>query len=163
MILEKSYKLFIMRHGESLGNLENRFTGLLDVDITEKGFIDAYLAGIKIKNLKYGFDICYTSLLKRAIKTSFAFLESINKLDIKIVKTKYLNERNYGKILGMNKLESYIKYGKDSTSNWLNSYYHKPLKIKKDDERFVLFKNKKKVNILISESLKDVSKRIEKF
>ncbi|ALP70020.1 2,3-bisphosphoglycerate-dependent phosphoglycerate mutase [Candidatus Nasuia deltocephalinicola] len=158
-------KLVLLRHGESLGNLENRFTGVLDVDLTEKGYLDSYKCGIKLKKLEYDFDICYTSNLKRAIKTCWAVFDALNKNYIKLIKIKNLNERNYGKILGMNKIESVLKFKKKNVDNWLNAYNYRPPKIDILNKYWKTFnkKNNLKKIKLGSESLNDVLKRVFTF
>ncbi|AGS33210.1 2,3-bisphosphoglycerate-dependent phosphoglycerate mutase [Candidatus Nasuia deltocephalinicola str. NAS-ALF] len=155
-------KLILLRHGESLGNLDNRFTGILDVDLTEKGYLDSYKCGIKLKKLEHDFDICYTSNLKRAIKTCWAVFDALNKNYIKLIKIKNLNERNYGKILGMNKIESVLKFKKKNVDNWLNMYNYKPPKTDILNKYWKTFQKKyilKKIK-LNSESLDDISKRV---
>ncbi|QSF25247.1 phosphoglyceromutase [Candidatus Nasuia deltocephalinicola] len=161
---KKIFKIVLIRHGESLGNLENRFTGWLDVDLTKNGFLESYKAGIKLKNLKYDFDLCYTSKLKRAIKTSWSILDAMNLNHIKIIKSVDLNERNYGGISGMNKLESVIKYGKFKVNNWLNKYKFKPpVPVSFDKKLKILKKKYKNKKIPLNESLEDLSKRILNF
>ncbi len=162
--MEKIFKIVLVRHGESLGNIENRFTGWLDVDLTKKGYISSYKAGIKLKDLKYNFDICYTSMLKRAIKTSWAILDALNLSHIKIIKDVNLNERHYGELSGMNKLEAAIKYGSKNINNWLNKYDEKPPSLKEDDARLKILKKKyKNKKIPNTESLEDLLKRVLKF
>ncbi len=162
--MEKIFKVVLVRHGESLGNIDNRFTGWLDVDLTKNGYKMSYYAGIKLKKLKYNFDICYTSLLKRAIKTSWAILDALNLSHIKIIKNINLNERQYGELSGMNKLEAVIKYGNKNVNNWLNKYNNMPPMLNYDDVRLKKLKKKyKNKNIPKTESLNDLSLRILKF
>ncbi|WP_259286301.1 2,3-bisphosphoglycerate-dependent phosphoglycerate mutase [Candidatus Nasuia deltocephalinicola] len=162
--MEKIFKIVLVRHGQSLGNVENRFTGWLDVDLTKNGYTLSYDAGVKLKKLKYNFDICYTSMLRRAIKTSWAILDALNLSHIKIVKDINLNERHYGELSGMNKLEASIKYGSKNINNWLNMYNKKPPSLKEGDIRLkrlkIKYKNKKIPN---TESLDDLFIRVLKF
>ncbi len=162
--MEKIFKVVLVRHGQSLGNIDNRFTGWLDVDLTKSGYILSYDAGIKLKKLKYTFDICYTSLLRRAIKTSWAILDAMNLSHIKIIKDINLNERHYGELSGMNKLEAVIKYGNKNINNWLNVCNKKPPTLKVDDIRLERLKKKyKNKKIPKSESLDDLLLRVLKF
>ncbi len=162
--MEKIFKIVLVRHGESLGNIENRFTGWLDVDLTKNGYMLSYYAGIKLKKLKYNFDICYTSTLRRAIKTSWAILDALNLSHIKIIKDTNLNERHYGELSGMNKLEASMKYGSKNINNWLNVYNKKPPSLKEGDIRLKRlrkkYKNKKIPN---TESLDDLFIRVLRF
>ena len=96
-------KLVLIRHGESEWNKLNLFTGWMDVDLSEKGVEEAKLAGKTLKDEGYDFDICYTSTLKRSIKTSFLILDKLNQLYIPIIRDFHLNERHYGAIQGFNK------------------------------------------------------------
>ncbi|WP_259292773.1 2,3-bisphosphoglycerate-dependent phosphoglycerate mutase [Candidatus Nasuia deltocephalinicola] len=162
--MENTFRVVLVRHGQSLGNIENRFTGWLDVDLTKKGYILSYEAGIKLKKLKYIFDICYTSLLKRAIKTSWAILDAMGLSHIKIIKNINLNERHYGELSGMNKLEAVVKYGNKNINSWLNIYNKKPPSLKDGDARLLRLKKKyKNKKITKTESLSDLSLRVLKF
>ncbi|WP_259286069.1 2,3-bisphosphoglycerate-dependent phosphoglycerate mutase [Candidatus Nasuia deltocephalinicola] len=162
--MEKIFKIVLVRHGESLGNIENRFTGWLDVDLTKSGYISSYNAGIKLKKLKYNFDICYTSMLRRAIKTSWAILDALSLSHIKIIKDVNLNERHYGELSGMNKLEAAVKYGSKNINNWLNKYDKVPPYLKEGDIRLKRLKKKyKNKKIPKTESLDNLLKRILKF
>ena len=105
------YKLVMMRHGESEWNRENRFTGWTDVDLTESGVAEAHRAGHLLKERGYRFDLAFTSVLKRAIKTLDAALEEIDQLWIPVEKHWRLNERHYGALQGKNKLEAVEKFG----------------------------------------------------
>ncbi|WP_259289059.1 2,3-bisphosphoglycerate-dependent phosphoglycerate mutase [Candidatus Nasuia deltocephalinicola] len=162
--MEKIFKVVLVRHGKSLGNIENRFTGWLDVDLTKSGYALSYEAGIKLKKLKYTFDVCYTSMLRRAIKTSWAILDAMNLSHIKIIKNVNLNERHYGELSGMNKLESVIKYGNKNINNWLNMCNKKPPSLKRDDIRLIRLRKKyKNKKIPKTESLDDLLLRVLKF
>jgi len=112
--------LVIVRHGQSAWNLENRFTGWIDVDITEKGEEEARNAGEKLKGKK--FDLAFTSDLKRAQRTLSIILETIGQTNIPVTKNVALNERHYGDLQGANKAETAAKYGEDQVHIWRRSY-----------------------------------------
>jgi len=103
------YKLVLIRHGQSSFNEENIFTGWTDVELTKTGIEEANIAGEILKNNSYKFDICFTSTLKRSIKTSFIILDKLNQLYIPLIKDFHLNERHYGAIQGLNKKETSLK------------------------------------------------------
>jgi 2,3-bisphosphoglycerate-dependent phosphoglycerate mutase len=113
-------KLILLRHGESQWNLENRFTGWVDVPLSPKGEEEARNAGEKLKNIQ--IDKRYTSVLKRAIDTDLIAMEVAGKLDVPIEKDKALNERHYGALQGLNKEETAQKYGKEQVHLWRRSY-----------------------------------------
>jgi 2,3-bisphosphoglycerate-dependent phosphoglycerate mutase len=115
-------KLVILRHGESQWNLENRFTGWVDVPLTEKGIEEAKAAGLLLKSTGLEFDFTYTSLLKRAIKTHFLALEQMDRLWYPVSRSWRLNERHYGALQGLNKEETAKKYGDDQVKIWRRSY-----------------------------------------
>ncbi len=113
-------KLILLRHGESQWNLENRFTGWVDVPLSPRGEEEARNAGEKLKNIQ--IDKRYTSVLKRAIDTDLIAMEVASKLDVPIEKDKALNERHYGALQGLNKEETAQKYGKEQVHLWRRSY-----------------------------------------
>lgn len=113
-------KLFLVRHGQSLWNLENRFTGWQDIDITETGIEEAKKAGLALKGKK--IDIAFTSVLIRAKHTLSIILEEMNRPDIPIIMDKALNERSYGDLEGLNKAETAEKYGEEQVHAWRRSY-----------------------------------------
>ncbi|MDM1555038.1 2,3-bisphosphoglycerate-dependent phosphoglycerate mutase [Chryseobacterium indologenes] len=113
-------KLFLVRHGQSLWNLENRFTGWQDIDITETGIEEAKNAGIALKKEK--IDIAFTSVLLRANHTLSIILDVLGKPNIPIVMDKALNERSYGNLEGLNKAETALKYGDEQVHTWRRSY-----------------------------------------
>jgi 2,3-bisphosphoglycerate-dependent phosphoglycerate mutase len=115
-------KLVLMRHGESQWNLENRFTGWVDVDLTEKGVGEARRAGETLRREGYDFDIAYTSLLTRAIRTLWIAQEALDRRWIPVVKHWRLNERHYGALQGLNKAETAKKYGDEQVLVWRRSY-----------------------------------------
>ena len=161
---KKIYKLVLVRHGQSSFNQENLFTGWTDVDLTKIGIEEAELAGKILKENSFKFDICYTSSLKRSIKTSFIILEQLDQLYIPIIKDFHLNERHYGAIQGLNKKETSIKYGKDLVYKWRRSYSIPPPKLDENDERnpanIEQYKHINKSELPLTESLEDTVKRV---
>ena len=158
------YKLVLIRHGQSSFNQENLFTGWTDVDLTDIGIEEAEIAGEILKNNSFKFDICYTSSLKRSIKTSFIILDKLNQLYIPIIKNFHLNERHYGAIQGLNKKETAIKYGKKLVYEWRRSYSTPPPKLNLDDIRNPAnneqYKYINKTELPLTESLEDTVKRV---
>lgn len=130
------YKVVLLRHGESLWNKENRFTGWTDVDITEKGYQEAKKAGEVLKAEGFKFDIAYTSVLKRAIRTLWIVLDELDLMWIPVVRNWRLNERHYGALQGLNKAETAKKYGEDQVKIWRRSYDIQPPALEKNDERY---------------------------
>ena len=147
--------LILVRHGQSLWNQERRFTGFVDIELTEKGKSEAYDAGLLIKALNIKFDACFTSQLKRAINSLSIILETLEKSNIEINKAWELNERHYGGLTGLNKDETIKKFGNKQVKIWRRSFDTRPPPM---DEKH-LYKNKIKSNIL-SESLSDTVKRV---
>ncbi|MDD5441202.1 MAG: 2,3-diphosphoglycerate-dependent phosphoglycerate mutase, partial [Candidatus Omnitrophica bacterium] len=129
-------KLVLLRHGESIWNLENRFTGWTDVGLSEKGVEEAERAGRWLKEEGYTFDIAFTSVLKRAIKTLWITLEHMDLMWIPVYRTWRLNERHYGALQGLNKIETAQKYGDEQVLIWRRSYDVPPNPLTRDDERF---------------------------
>ena len=130
------YKIVLIRHGESTWNKENRFTGWTDVDLSEKGVAEAIEGGQVLKCEGYVFDIGYTSLLKRAIKTYNHVTEQLDQLWIPVKRSWRLNERHYGALQGLNKSETADKYGEDQVKIWRRSYDIPPPVLTVDDERY---------------------------
>lgn len=128
-------QLVLIRHGESAWNLENRFTGWVDVDLTPNGTQQAILAGQKLKNAGFSFDIAYTSVLKRAIHTLWHVQEQMDLMWIPTVHSWRLNERHYGALAGLNKAETAQKYGDDQVHIWRRSYDVRPPELEEDDPR----------------------------
>ena len=128
-------KLVLVRHGESQWNLENRFTGWTDVDLTQKGVEEAKKGGQTLKEGGFIFDVAYTSYQKRAIKTLNYILEEIDQLYLPIYKTWRLNERHYGALQGLNKAETAKKYGDEQVHIWRRSFDVAPPKLEDGDER----------------------------
>ena len=117
-----AYELVMMRHGESQWNLENRFTGWVDVDLTPKGIQEAQKAGALLKASGYEFDVCYTSMLKRANRTLWQALDAMDRMWLPVVHSWRLNERHYGALAGLDKSETAAKYGEAQVKIWRRSY-----------------------------------------
>lgn len=115
-------KLVLIRHGESQWNKENKFTGWVDVDLSEKGYIEAQNASKILKNNNFVFDYGYTSVLKRAIRTLWIILDQLNQMWLPIEKSWCLNERHYGKLQGINKEEAIKQYGSETIQKWRRSF-----------------------------------------
>ena len=128
-------KLVLMRHGESIWNLENRFTGWKDVDLTEKGVEEARRAGRVLRDEGVDFDLAYTSLLTRAIRTLWLAQEEMDRRWVPVVKHWRLNERHYGALQGLNKAETAAKFGDEQVLVWRRSYDVPPPALSRDDER----------------------------
>ena len=160
-------KLVMIRHGQSQWNLENRFTGWKDVDLSEQGVQEAKKAGEDLKKDGFVFDIAYTSFQKRAIKTLNIVLEEIDELYIPVVKSWRLNERHYGALQGLNKAETAKKYGDEQVHIWRRSFDVPPPALDDDDERNVRFdakyKNLDPKDMPKGESLKDTINRVMPF
>jgi 2,3-bisphosphoglycerate-dependent phosphoglycerate mutase len=129
-------KLVLVRHGESSWNKENRFTGWTDVDLSEKGRQEAREGGQVLKKEGYTFDVAYTSVLKRAIRTLWTVLDEMDLMWIPVHRTWRLNERHYGALQGLNKAETAAKFGEDQVKIWRRSYDIPPPALTADDERF---------------------------
>jgi 2,3-bisphosphoglycerate-dependent phosphoglycerate mutase len=129
------YKLVLLRHGESVWNQENRFTGWTDVGLTEKGLAEANMAGKLMKDAGFAFDVAYTSVLKRAIKTLWTALEVMDRMWIPIHHSWRLNERHYGALQGLNKAETAARFGEDQVKIWRRSYDTPPPALTDGDPR----------------------------
>lgn len=132
-------KLVLCRHGESEWNLKNLFTGWVDVDLTQKGNDEAIAAGQLLAELGYEFDIAYTSVLKRAIRTLWHILDQMDLMWIPVVRDWRLNERHYGALQGLNKAETAAKYGEEQVHIWRRSYDIPPPALDADDKRHPRF------------------------
>lgn len=133
------YTLVLVRHGQSVWNLENRFTGWTDVDLTELGKAEAAEAGKLLKDGGYDFDIAYTSVLKRAIKTLNIIQDEMNLDWIPVVRAWQLNERHYGALQGLNKADTARKFGEEQVKIWRRSYDVTPPALELTDERHPKF------------------------
>jgi len=157
-------KLVLVRHGQSAWNQENRFTGWKDVDLTEQGISEARRAGELLKEAGFEFDVAYTSVLKRAIRTLWTILDSMDQMWIPVIRNWRLNERHYGALQGLNKTETAQKYGEDQVLVWRRSYDIPPPAMEKSDERYagnqrVYRDNLKEDEIPLTESLKETVAR----
>jgi 2,3-bisphosphoglycerate-dependent phosphoglycerate mutase len=133
------HTLVLLRHGESVWNFENRFTGWTDVDLSEKGRAEAKAAGVLLRESGYTFDIAYTSLLKRAIRTCFIALDELDLLWIPTIRDWRLNERHYGALQGLDKAETAAKHGDEQIKIWRRSYDIPPPPLTEDDPRHPRF------------------------
>lgn len=156
-------KLVLLRHGESIWNQENRFTGWTDVDLTEKGINEAKAAGQLLRSNGFSFDLAHTSVLKRAIRTLWLALDEMDRMWIPIKLNWRLNERHYGALQGLNKAETAQQYGDEQVLIWRRSYDTRPPEITMEDSRYPGFdpryKEVIKNEIPLAESLKDTVKR----
>ena len=130
------YKIVLLRHGESVWNQENRFTGWTDVGLTEKGLAEAKAAGQLLKREGYAFDIAYTSVLKRAVKTLWTVLEEMDRMWIPVQHAWRLNERHYGALQGLNKAETATKFGDEQVLVWRRAYDTPPPALEANDPRY---------------------------
>ncbi len=155
--------LVLLRHGESDWNRENRFTGWTDVDLSEKGVQEAISGGNEMKKAGYVFDVAYTSVLKRAIKTLDLALEQMDLLWIPVHKSWRLNERHYGALQGLNKAETAAKHGIEQTNIWRRSYDIPPPPLTPDDPRYPgkdpRYASLKPEELPLTECLKDTVER----
>ena len=131
------HKVVLLRHGESTWNKENRFTGWTDVDLTQHGTEEARNSGKILKEEGYDFDIAYTSVLKRALRTLWLCLEEMDRLWIPVIKNWRLNERHYGALQGLNKAETSEKHGEEQVLMWRRSYDIPPPELEKTDEESI--------------------------
>ncbi len=156
-------KLVLLRHGESTWNKENRFTGWTDVPLSEKGLQEAREAGRLLRSEKLTFDIAFTSVLKRAIKTLWIALEEMDLMWIPVINHWRLNERHYGALQGLNKAETAEKHGMDQVKIWRRSYDIPPPMLAKDDDRYPgrdpRYARLKPEELPLTESLKDTVAR----
>lgn len=158
------HTLVLIRHGESEWNLENRFTGWTDVDLTEKGISEAKSAGRLLRESGFDFDLCYTSYLKRAIHTLNHVLDNMDRVWLPVQKSWKLNERHYGALQGLNKSETAEKYGEEQVRIWRRSFDVKPPVLDPEDERNPKlqeqYRGVKPENLPLTESLKDTVARV---
>lgn len=130
------YKVVLLRHGESVWNKENLFTGWTDVDLSEKGVEEAHTAAKLLAEGGFTFDIAFTSVLKRAIRTLWIVMEDMDLMWIPVVRSWRLNERHYGDLQGLNKAQTAAKFGDEQVLVWRRSYDTPPPALTKDDERY---------------------------
>ena len=157
------YKVVLLRHGQSQWNLENRFTGWHDVDLTEQGQAEARAAGQVLKENGFVFDKAYSSLLKRAIRTLWLALEELDQVWLPVRRDWRLNERHYGALQGLNKAETAEKHGEDQVLIWRRSYDVPPPPMEKDDEGYagndIRYADVPEADIPLTECLKDTVDR----
>ncbi len=153
-------KLVLVRHGQSMWNLENKFTGWADVDLSENGVKEATEAGKVLKEKGFSFDVAYTSVLKRANRTLELILNELGEGDIPVNKSWRLNERHYGALQGLNKKETAEKYGDEQVHIWRRSYDVQPPALTDDDERYKAMLDKYTEYIPHTECLKDTVERV---
>ncbi len=158
------YKIVFMRHGESIWNLDNRFTGWTDVDLTERGVKEAEHAGKVLQEAGFTFDLAYTSVLKRAIRTLWGTLDAMDLMWLPIIHNWRLNERHYGALQGLNKAETAAKYGDEQVLIWRRSYDTPPLPLDPADSRTSYtdprYARLKREEIPLTECLKDTVERV---
>jgi len=158
------YKLVLLRHGESIWNKENRFTGWTDVDLSEKGREEAKQAGELLKKEGYHFDVAYTSVLKRAIRTLWSVLDEMDLMWIPVHRDWRLNERHYGALQGLNKAETAQQHGEEQVKIWRRSYDIPPPVLEKSDERYPgndpRYKQLSEQELPLTESLKETVARV---
>jgi 2,3-bisphosphoglycerate-dependent phosphoglycerate mutase len=156
-------KLVLLRHGESTWNLENRFTGWTDVDLTPRGIKEANEAGRLLREGGYAFDVAHTSLLKRAIRTLWLTLDVLDQMWLPVHKTWRLNERHYGALQGLNKAETAAQYGEEQVKVWRRSFAEPPPALAPEDERYPgkdpRYADLRKEEVPLTESLKDTIAR----
>lgn len=158
-------KLILCRHGESEWNLENRFTGWADVDLSPKGEQEAKDAGLTLKHEQLSFDLAYTSVLKRATRTLWIMLEEMSLTWIPVINAWELNERHYGALQGLNKSQVAAEYGEEQVQIWRRSYDTPPPALNDDDERHPRFEIRYAgvSDLPASESLKDTLLRVKPY
>ncbi|MDY5233233.1 MAG: 2,3-diphosphoglycerate-dependent phosphoglycerate mutase [Faecalicoccus sp.] len=159
-----SYQIVMIRHGESEWNKKNLFTGWTDVDLSEKGHLEAAQGGKALKEEGFTFDVCYTSVLKRAIHTANHVLEELDEEWIPVIKSYKLNERHYGALQGLNKAETAAKYGEQQVKIWRRSFDVQPPALTPEDDRNPalqkMYANVDPSELPLTESLKDTITRV---
>lgn len=160
-------KLVLVRHGQSMWNLENRFTGWTDVELSEQGIKEAKEAGRVLKEKGFNFDVAYTSVLKRANDTLKYILEELGEENIPVKKSWRLNERHYGALQGLNKDETKEKYGAEQVLLWRRSTDVRPPELSKDDKRYPgndpKYSDLKENELPTTENLIDTIKRVMEY
>jgi 2,3-bisphosphoglycerate-dependent phosphoglycerate mutase len=161
------FKLVLLRHGESQWNLENRFTGWTDVDLTDNGRKEAQAAGELLVREGFGFDIAYTSVLRRAIRTLWITLDAMDLMWLPVVHSWRLNERHYGALQGLNKAETAARYGEQQVLTWRRAYAVAPDPLKPEDPRWAgrdpRYKHLAPSEIPATECLQDTVARVMPF
>jgi 2,3-bisphosphoglycerate-dependent phosphoglycerate mutase len=156
-------KLVLLRHGESIWNRDNLFTGWTDVDLSPKGIEEAEQAAEFLKKDNFTFDLAFTSVLKRAIRTLWIVLDKMDLMWLPVYKSWRLNERHYGALQGLNKAETAQKHGDEQVHLWRRGYAIQPPALEKSDPRYpgreIMYKNLDEKDLPLTESLKDVVER----
>jgi len=162
-----THRLVLLRHGQSQWNLENRFTGWADVDLTEQGEREARQAAGLLRAQGFAFDIAYSSVLRRAIRTLWIVLDGLDRMWIPVVHTWRLNERHYGALQGLNKAETALKFGDQQVQLWRRSYAVAPPALTAQDERWSgrdpRYHMLKPDQVPLTESLRDTVDRVVPF
>jgi 2,3-bisphosphoglycerate-dependent phosphoglycerate mutase len=157
------YKVALLRHGESTWNRENRFTGWTDVDLSERGVSEAHRAGRLLKEQGFVFDVAFTSVLKRAIRTLWIVLDEMELMWIPVHNSWRLNERHYGELQGLNKSETAAQYGDAQVKVWRRAYDVQPPPLTRDDPRWPghdpRYRGLAPEDLVLTESLKDTIAR----
>lgn len=158
------YNLVLVRHGQSAWNLENRFTGWTDVDLTPVGLEEARTAGVTLKNLGYTFDAVHTSVLKRAIRTAWTLLDAMDLMYLPFTPDWRLNERHYGALQGLNKSETAAQFGEEQVKIWRRSYDVPPPPLEANDPRYPghdpRYQHLSQTELPLTESLKETVARV---
>lgn len=158
-----THQLVLIRHGESVWNKENRFTGWTDVDLTDKGRVEAFEGAKMLKEKGFSFDVAFTSVLKRAIRTLWIVLDELDEMWIPVYRSWRLNERHYGALQGLNKAEMAEKHGDEQVHIWRRSYDIPPPELQPDDDRYPAhedkYKNIPETELPKTECLKDTVER----
>jgi len=156
-------KLVLLRHGESIWNLEDRFTGWTDVDLSARGIAEAKEAGKSLRDEGYSFDVAFTSVLKRAIRTLWLVLDEMDLMWIPVHRSWRLNERHYGALQGLNKAEMALKMGEEQVHMWRRGYDIRPPALEKADARYPgndpKYRGLSENELPVTESLKDTVAR----
>jgi 2,3-bisphosphoglycerate-dependent phosphoglycerate mutase len=157
------HKIVLLRHGQSTWNLENRFTGWTDVDLTPQGVEEARAAGRVLREEGFEFDVVYTSVLKRAIRTMWLALDELDQMWVPVIRNWRLNERHYGALQGLNKAETAAKHGEDQVKIWRRSYDIPPPPLEESDDRYPgkerRYAGLSKAELPLTESLMDTVAR----
>jgi 2,3-bisphosphoglycerate-dependent phosphoglycerate mutase len=160
-------ELVLLRHGQSVWNLEGKFTGWMDIDLSDQGRLEAANAGRLLKKQGYSFDVAYTSVLKRAIRTLWIALDELDLMWIPVDKSWRLNERSYGALQGVSKRAAEERFGADQVHKWRRGYFYKPPALEGDDPRHpshdVRYTGLNAENLPSTESLEDALRRILPF
>jgi len=157
-------RLTLLRHGESIWNKENRFSGWSDIDLSDHGRTEARKAGKTLRSEGYEFDVAYTSVLKRAIRTLWIVLDELDQIWIPVERSWRLNERHYGTLQGLSKADTAKRFGEDQVLQWRRSYDIKPPPLEKTDERYPAYDRRYRKlgdrDVPLTECLRDTTDRM---